>query len=382
MSSTAHSLRELAQGRAAASGPAPELSLRQRSVLQGVVKAYLGDAGPIGSELLSHLLPVKVSSATIRNTLAELAELGLVDKPHASAGRLPTSRGLRLFVDELTRAAGAGDLDAFERRAIEKGVEHADGDGVVRLASQLLSQHTRLLGFVIPPRLERVVLRHVSLVRLASDRILAVLVSEAGVAHRRVIESGAAATQLELDRMASLLCERVAGRTLAEVRRRVGDEARELRGRANALLARALEIGVQVLADDLGDGVRDLVIETRLALLEQPEFQDPRRLRELFEALETKEQLLAVLDGLLAEAAPSGPDAARAVPLAPSVRVFLGDEAASAGLRDCALVVSRYGDERAPLGVLGVIGPSRMNYPFVIPFVDYLSQVVSHKLGA
>ncbi len=382
MSSTAHSLRDLAPGRAAASGPAPELSLRQRSVLQGVVRAYLGDAGPIGSELLSHLLPVKVSSATIRTTLAELAELGLVDKPHASSGRLPTKRGLRLFVDELTRAAGAGDLEAFERRAIEKGVEHAEADGVVRLASQLLSQHTRQLGFVIPPRLERVVLRHVSLVRLASDRILAVLVSETGVAHRRVIESAAEATQAELDRMASLLCERVAGKTLFEVRRRVRDEARELRGRADALLARALEIGIQMLATELAEGPRDLVIETRLALLDQPEFQDPRRLRELFEALETKEQLLAVLDGLLTQAAPSDADSTRELPPAPAVRVFLGDEAASAGLRECALVVSRYGDERAPLGVLGVIGPSRMNYPFVIPFVDYLSQVVSHKLGA
>ncbi len=377
MTPTAHTLR------GPASGPAlPELSLRQRSVLRGVVRAYLGDAGPIGSELLAHLLPVKVSPATIRNTLAELAELGLVDKPHASAGRVPTSRGLRLFVDELSREAGADDLDAFERRAIEKDVQEAQADRVVRLASQLLSQHTRQLGFVIPPRLERVVLRHVSLVRVASERVLAVLVSQAGVAHRRVIEGAGAASQADLDRMAALLCERVVGRTLREVRERLAEEARELRGRADALLQRALEIGTQVLASDAGEAARDLVIETRLALLEQPEFQDPRRVRDLFEALETKEQLLSVLDGLLAEAPPSAAEEGGPHAALPSVRVFLGDEAASAGLRHCALVVSRYGDERAPLGVLGVIGPSRMNYSHVIPLVDYLSQVVSHKLGA
>jgi heat-inducible transcriptional repressor len=354
-----------------------DLTLRQRAVLQGVVRAYLGDAGPIGSELLAHLLPVKVSSATIRNTLAELAEIGLVDKPHASSGRVPTSRGLRLFVDEWMRDASAAELDAFPRRAIEQGVQDADGDAVARIASQLLSQHTRQLGFVVPPRLDRVMLRHVSLVRLNSDRVLAVLISESGVAHRRVVESRNPVTQADLDRMASLLCERVAGRTLRDVRERIRCEARELRGRADALLLRALEIGSDVLSAEPSESARDLVIETRLALHEQPEFQDPRRVRDLFETLETKEQLLAVLDELLARELPQAGEVAPQ-----SVRVLLGDEAASAGLRDCALVVSRYGDDRDPLGLLGVIGPSRMNYPFVIPFVDYLSQVVSHKLGA
>jgi heat-inducible transcriptional repressor len=358
---------------------ARELSLRQRAVLQGVVRAYLGDAGPIGSELLAHLLPVKVSSATIRNTLAELAELGLVGKPHASSGRVPTSSGLRLFVDELMRGAPASELDAFPRRAIEQGVQGADAEGVARIASHLLSRHTRQLGFVVPPSLDRVVLRHVSLVRLASDRVLAVFVSEAGVAHRRVVESRRAATQPELDRMASLLRERVAGRTLREVRERIRAEARELRGHADALLARALEIGTEMSNAEARETARDLVIETRLALLEQPEFRDPRRLRDLFEALETKEQLLAVLDELLSR---EGTYAGEGAAATQSVHVLLGEEAASAGLRDCALVVSRYGDERDPSGLLGVIGPSRMNYPFVIPFVDYLSQVVSHKLSA
>jgi len=343
----------------------PLLTDRQRSVLRAVVMAYLGDAAPIGSATIAQLLPVKLSPASIRSTLAELGALGLVKQPHVSAGRVPSERGLRLFVDELQ---DTDVLPAYEMRTIASSLAHADGEGAVHVASQILSERTRQLGFVVAPRLDRVVLRHVSLVRLSRERLLVVLVSQTGAAYRRVIADEGSGDQAELDRIAAVLAERVAGRTLAEVHDRLSQEARALRRHAGRLLSRMVEVGLRALASPEPSDA-DVVIESRLALLAQPEFHDPRRIRDVLVAVETKERLLALLEKTL-EGHGHG------------VSVAFGEELEEPSLHDCALVATRYGGPGAPLGMLGVIGPSRMNYARVIPLVRYLSEVITGKLCA
>jgi heat-inducible transcriptional repressor len=340
-----------------------DLSERQRAVLRAVVTAYVGQAAPIGSGTISHLLPQRLSAASIRTTLAELSELGLVHQPHTSAGRVPTDEGLRVFIDALPHAGGVSDYD---RRAIDFAVASTEPAAVAEVASELLSRQTRLLGFVIAPRLDRLRLRHIALVRLGGRRILAVLVTENGAAHRRVVEHDAPLTQAELDRLASLLGERVDGRTLLEVRELFAAEAqRELR-QADHMLRLACKLGARAVAvDEAADG--DLVIATRLALLDQPEFRDPERIRELFTALETKERLVELLDRLLVRSR--------------GVRVALGGEVDEPSLHRCALVAARYGEDGAA-GALGVIGPARMDYGRVISLVDYCSRVVTEKLHA
>ena len=344
-----------------------DLSARQAAVLRAMVKAYVGEAAPIGSQTLAHLVPMRISSASVRTILAELAELDLVEKPHASSGRVPTERGLRLFVDQLLDPASldASNVGSYEMRAISFSVEAARTETLLNVASQLLSERTRQLGFVVAPRLERTVLSRISLVRLSSERVLAVLVTRNGGAHRRVIDGDSQWNQRELDRMAALLSERVAGRSLIEVRAVLLREANTLRDRADRLLTRAIELGCRAVAGG-GDDV-ELVIETRLALLDQPEFNDPQRIRDLFGALETKERLLDVLDRMLE----SG-----------RVSVAFGDEVDEPGLRRCALVATHYGGPESPMGTLGVIGPVRMDYGRVIPLVDYLSQVMTDRLRA
>ncbi len=346
---------------------APELSARQGAVLRAIVQAYVGEAAPIGSQTLAHLLPIPISPASVRATLGELAEMGLVEKPHTSSGRIPSERGLRLFVDRLldpTRL-DASNVASYEMRNIAHSVDEAAPDSVVHVASQLLSECTRQLGFVVAPRLDRIVLRRISLVRLSSERVLVVLVANSGGVHRRVIEGGGDWEQRELDRSAELLSQRAAGRSLIEVRAALIEEATRLRDHASELLARAIELGRRAVA--VGDDAVDLVIETRLALLDQPEFRDPQRIRDLFGALETKERLLDVLDRMLDTS---------------GVSVVFGDEIDEPGLRRCALVASRYGGADAPLGTLGVIGPVRMDYGRVIPLVDYLSQAITGRLLA
>jgi heat-inducible transcriptional repressor len=350
--------------RSAACGDADtvELTDRQQVVLKAVTRAYVGDAAPIGSRTLAQLLPVNLSSASVRNTLAELTQLGLVEKPHRSAGSVPTEQGLRQYVDHLLEP---GDLGSYERRSIASRFDDAAYEDLVSVASRLLSECTRQLGFIVAPRLDRVVLRHVSLVRLSTERVLVVLVSQEGAAHRRVIEDELGSDQPELDRIASMLNDRISGHTLPEVRARLAREARALRHQADRLLTRALELGRRALVE--GDDELDLVIGTRLALLDQPEFHDPQRVRELFVALETKERLLEVLDRMLEEN---------------GVSVVIGEEVDDPSLRRFALVAARYGDASSPLGALGVIGPSRMDYGRVIPLVDYLSRVITEKLGS
>jgi len=170
-------------------GDSIELSERQASVLRAIVQAYVGEAAPIGSQTLTHLLPIQISSASVRATLAELAGMGLVEKPHSSSGRIPTERGLRVFVDRLLdrKRLDASSLASYDVRNISYSFDEAEADSVVKVASQLLSECTRQLGFVVAPRLERIVLSRISLVRLSSERVLVLLVSKSGGAHRRVI---------------------------------------------------------------------------------------------------------------------------------------------------------------------------------------------------
>jgi heat-inducible transcriptional repressor len=341
--------------------PSIELNDRQAAVLTALVTAYIHEGGAVGSVTLSHVLAVKLSSASVRNVLAELSELGLVAQPHTSSGRVPTELGLRHFVDDLL---DAGDVAAYDRREIAYSVDEAGIERVVRVASQLLSDRTRLLGFVVSPRIDRLVLRHVSLVRLGAERILVVLVSADGAAHRCVIDGDRDLDQNDLDRIASLLNARVHDRTLREVREQLAREARELAREARGLQSRAIEIGRRAIEVAV-EGSSDVVIASRLALLDQPEFQDPERIRELFSALETNERLLQVLDQMIDGG---------------GVSVAFGGEMDDPALHRCAVIAAGYGAGDRSVGSLGVIGPARMDFGRIIPLVGYISDLITEKL--
>lgn len=334
------------------------LSQRQTEVLRAVVGAWVGAAHPVASETIAQLLSVAWSPATVRSTLGELTELGLVTKSHASAGRFPTEDGLRFYV---RRLLGPLHLGYGEMRELSAHFGDGDPQHVLHAASRLLSERTRQLGFVVAPRLEDVRLRYLSLVRLSSERVLAVLVTREGDTLRRVLEDPGGHDQAELDRMAAILSERVAGGTLREARGRLAHEWHALRNEAERLRERALRLARAALAAN--DDEADLVIATHLAVLDQPEFQDPERLRELFRAIDARARLIEVVDSVLD---PTG------------VTVRVGAEVPEPVLRHCALVAAPWGDG----GVLGVIGPSRMDYARVIALVGYLSHLVTEKLGA
>jgi heat-inducible transcriptional repressor len=346
------------------SAPREVLTDRQSLVLRALVAAYVSAAAPVGSRTISERLGVPLSSASVRNTLAELSDLGLIGKPHASAGRIPTSEGMRVFVERLL---DLGEVAQYTRHSIDRSFGEVGADAAVKLASKLLSDHTHQLGFVVAPRLERLAIRHVSFVRLRADRILAVLVDTSGQAHQRVIDDpfeGERLEAAELDRMAAALGERIAGRSLTDAVQLLRREVRSLRNRASRLIERALLLGLRATEAMESHEAGELVVATRLALLEQPEFSDPERVRELFAALEQSERLVDLLEELLD---------------GDGVSIALGDELAVHGLTDCAVVAAPYGEAT---GMLGVIGPTRMDYGRIIPLVAYCSRQVTEKLSS
>jgi len=353
------------------------LSDRQAMVLRALVSAYVGQAGPVGSKTLTHLTPTRLSAASIRNTLAQLHEMGLIEKAHASAGRAPTALGLQVFVDELLDVS---DLGPHERRVLDRALVGVDAAETPRQASHLLSEYTRQLGFVVAPRVERLRLRSLHLLRVGAEQVLAVLVTENGGLIQRTISQSDPPGARELEQIGAILAERVRGRTLVGLRALLESERQALRGEADALMRRAWTLGLGACDGASGTSTEDLVIATRITLLDQPEFADPERIRGLFAALETNARLLDLLRQIDVSEATGTEGRAGRVGLALS----LGEELGEPALRDCALIAVPYGTPRPreSLGVLGVIGPQRMDYGRVIPLVRYCSELVTRKLLA
>jgi heat-inducible transcriptional repressor len=328
--------------------------------MSAVVSSYVGEAAPVASDMITSLLPVPLSSATVRNTLAELADLSLVEKPHRSAGRIPTLDGFRVYVGQLLEPRALGP---YEERDLAGELDTGGVEGFGHALSRLLSERTRQLGFVLAPRLDRVVLQHVSFVRVSTERILCVLVSRDGTTYQRVFDEVGRGDQPRLDQLAGRLNERVAGETLATLRRRLLRETADLQSQADQLLERALRAGRAASgSEDEGE----LLVATWLALLEQPEFRDVARVRTLHRILEENQRLVDVIDRVLHDE---------------GVTVVFGDDTDEEALHDCAIVAAPYGGPAHRHGFLGVIGPSRLDYQRVVPLVGCLSRLASEWMG-
>ncbi|MBW2241349.1 MAG: heat-inducible transcription repressor HrcA [Deltaproteobacteria bacterium] len=338
----------------------PLLSGRQGQVMNVVVSSYVGEAAPVASDTISALLPVSLSSASVRTTLAELGELSLVIKPHRSAGSMPTLDGFRVYVDQLLEPRGLGP---YEERDVAGQLESEAAPGLATGISRLLSHRTRQMGFVLAPRVERAVMRHVSFIRVSAERVLCVLVSTDGAAYQRIFDQAGRRDQAHLDHLAATLNERIVGQTLPSLRRRLLEEADDLRGESDLLLERALRLG-RAASGSEEEG--EILVATWLALLEQPEFHDVERVRALHAALEENERLVEVIDHVLRD---------------DGVTIAFGDDTGEPALKGCVVVAAPYGtgEHRS---TLGVIGPSRLDYARVVPLVDCVSRLATDWVGA
>jgi heat-inducible transcriptional repressor len=347
-----------------------ELGSRSREVFRHLVEAYLTLGEPVGSRTLSQRLPLSLSPASIRNVMADLEQLGLLYAPHTSAGRVPTEKGLRLFVDGMLQI---GDLTREERNAIEDRL--AGGrplEDVMTQAAMMLSGLSRCAGLLVAEKQE-VPVRHIEFVNIGPGKALAILVGIDGSVENRVINTPPGLPPSSLIDAANYLSAKLRGRPLEAVKGEILKEIEEHRVELDQLTARIVAEGLATLSarPQRGDGASDdkiLIVRGASNLLENIDAQsDLQRVRTLFDDIERKNDLISLL-----ELARGGE----------GVRIFIGSENKLFSLSGSSIVAAPYADAKGKVvGVIGVIGPTRLNYARIVPIVDYTARVVGRLLA-
>ena len=318
---------------------------------------YLDTGAPVGSRQLSRMLDTSLSPASVRNVMADLEDLGFVASPHTSAGRIPTVSGYRLFVDSLL------SLKPIDKALLRQMQTQFDSSreipsGLVDSASRLLSNLTHLAGVVMVPKHNQIKVKQIEFVPLSGQRVLTVIVNAAGEVFNRIIETAKPFSRSDLEQLSNYITRHYAGQDLAAIRRLVLKEMQETRQNLDALMVEALEMATAVFADDDGNTAAtngDFVVAGQTNLMDFDELAQVDSLRSLFNAFTEKQEILHLLDRSLE---------------ADGVQIFIGEESGYLTLKDCSVITAPYEVDSEVIGVLGVIGPTRMAYDRVIPIVD------------
>ena len=333
---------------------------RSRNLLKALIEHYIADGQPVGSRALSRFSGLDLSPATIRNVMADLEEAGFVASPHTSAGRVPTPRGYRLFVDSLLTVQ---PLAARQVDAIGDALHSTQPQQVLANASQLLSSLTHFAGIVLAPRRSSPKIRQIEFLNLSEKRILLIIVTNDGDVQNRILLTERAYSPSELTSAANYLNQHFAGLDFEQIRQRLHAELQQLRDDIRPLMTAALEAGNEALS-----GNREpFVISGEKNLLDVEELSsNMKRLRELFDLFEQKSALAGLLD---------------VSNRADGVQIFIGGESGIATLDECSVVTARYEVDGQVVGSVGVIGPTRMAYERVIPIVDITARLLSSALS-
>jgi heat-inducible transcriptional repressor len=343
-----------------------EDSLTQRAqlLLKALIESYIRDGHPVGSRTLSRDSGLSLSSATIRNEMADLESLGFVASPHTSAGRVPTNKGYRFFVDTLLKLKppAQGEVDEIERRLT---IDAADGRSLVQSVSQMLSSFTHMAGLVTLPNPHYVALSQIEFVALSENRVLAIMVMDNREVQNRVVQLERHHTQEELRRAANYLNEAFSGRSLPDVRAMLLAQLRDTQQHMNELMQDAIQVAQKVFEKEPGERV-EYVIAGETNLMGFAELSNVDRLRRLFEAFNEKHDILRLLDSCLH---------------AEGIQIFIGQESGYQILDEVSVVTSPYMIDNQIVGVLGIIGPTRMAYERVIPIVDVTAKLLGLALN-
>ncbi|MBC7963906.1 MAG: heat-inducible transcription repressor HrcA [Steroidobacteraceae bacterium] len=338
-----------------------ELSERSRQILEAIVEDYIATAEPVGSSAVARRHALTLSSATVRNVMANLEELGLLTSPHTSAGRIPTEKAYRFYVDSLVALR---QVSRDEKRHIISHCRQAGSglSGILKETSRTLSQLSNYMGIVVAPSFTSDVFRHIEFLRLGQRKILAILVSSKGAVQNRLIETAEDHEPEELVRMGNYLNEMMQGLTITQARERILEEMKNEKTQYDQLMSRALRISEQAVTVE-GD---EIFVEGQARILDQPEFSDAARMKEIYEAFEQKGIMLQLLSRCMT---------------ADGVQIYIGSETSLSRSAGISLVTSRFVTSSNTVGMLGVIGPTRMGYSSVIPIVDYTARMVSRMLS-
>lgn len=338
-----------------------ELDERAQVLLRELINSYTRDAQPVGSKNLAELSGLDVSSATIRNIMAKLEDMGLVNSPHTSAGRIPTEAGYRFFIDSLLEV---DNLETASQRVISDtfSADKTSSD-LIHSATDILSRITHLAGIVSMTHTAPAEVRHIEFMKLSDRRVLVILVINKDDVHNKVIHVERDYSDLELQQAAQTLSRYLIGRSFESARKKLLVELSELRTDVNSILEPVLEAMEEVCSMSAHD---DLLTSGETNLLQYAELSDINKLRSLFKVFNEKTDLLKLLDGCTS---------------AEGVEIFIGSESGYSVLSDCSVVGAPYEIKGEIVGVLGVIGPTRIAYEQVIPIVDVTARLLTSALN-
>ena len=343
-------------------GNSQNLNERSLQLLKNLVERYIESGQPVGSKVLSQDFNAKLSPATIRNVMADLEELGLIYSPHHSAGRIPTATGYRLFVDSLLTVK---PLAAQELNYLSHGLENSDSNSdVVAIASKVLSDVTQMAGIVTLPRREMACLNHIEFLPLSHNRVLVIFVTDEQEVHNKIIQPNKVFSPAELQQAANYLNSIYAGRSLSSVKEVLLNQMHQDQQQLNQGMLDAISMAQLALVPD--QHKEGYVLSGETNLMSFSELSDRDRLKQLFEAFNQKHSVIQLLDQCLA---------------ADGVQIFIGEESGYQAFDQCSLVTSTYSVNDKRIGVLGVIGPTRMAYQKIIPFVDVTAKLLGVALN-
>lgn len=339
-----------------------ELDPRAREVLREIVMQHITSGEPIGSRTLAKCGKFHLSPASLRNVMADLEDLGYLHQPHTSAGRVPTDRGYRFFINHLMKSRS---LTLREQAAIDEEVRQASEiDEVLHLASSVLSKLSDQVGIVFMPTLLQFAIRSMDFILVAESKLMCVIVGSNGVVVNKVIETRFPFTRDELEKIGRFITTEFAGCTLEQIRRRLIRMTEQERAQHDAMLQKMIALGIEAV-NDVVPFEHELYVEGAASILNKPEYADAASLRKTFLALQEKEKLIEILETCLS---------------ADGLQILVGSESDFTQIHNFSIVARRYGSSSAPLGMVGIIGPMRMEYSRMAPLVDYLSRALSRKI--
>jgi len=336
------------------------LDKRAQTLLKTLIERYIAEGQPVGSRTLSRHPGLELSPATIRNVMSDLEEMGFIVSPHTSAGRIPTPRGYRLFVDSLLTMK---PLERAEISEMQEAIQPDQPQRLINQASQLLSQLTHFAGVVIAPRLQQPRIRQIEFLNLSEKRILLIIVTENGDVQNRILYTQRSYTPSELTEAANYLNQNCAGLDFAQVKIRIHDELRQLSADMTELMTAALDASGQAITDTSSQ----YAISGEHNLLEVEDLSaNMGKLRRLFALFDQKTRLVQLLD---------------VSNRAEGVQIFIGGESGIASLDECSVITAPYEVDGRIVGSVGVIGPTRMAYERVIPIVDITAKLLASALS-
>lgn len=340
------------------------LNERTQHLLKVLVESYISKGQPLGSRTLAKLSELDISPATVRNIMADLEEMGFVGSPHTSAGRVPTTKGYRLFIDTMLKVRPP-DTEVVLR--VKRNLSSARNvSGLVESASELLSGLTSMAGVVTIPKHEQSEFRQIEFLSLSDRRVLAILVTNKQEVQNRILHTDREYTPSELQQASNYLNELCVGQDLVAARRKILDELDRVREHMNDLMRTAVAMGEKVFVES--DAQKsDYVVVGQTNLMAYDELSDIEKLRSLFDAFGQKQEFLRLLDRCIC---------------AQGIQIFIGQESGYEILDDCSVITSSYTVDDEVLGVLAVVGPTRMSYDRVIPIVDVTAKLMGEALNS